>query len=368
MRLLYKGCTTPCWIESFNEKIFVMKAMSKMLMLLVVGIAATACVTVGAATQTAYEDDVYGVVSRRDVQRVAQERHISEEAQYEEDSYESMVSSGYEDSFERRLRGKQDINYKTASSYYNAINSDAVWYAKIYDPAFYNVVFSGNSVWIEPKYVTAMFGNWGASVVLGTSWGNPYWNHWSSCGWNLSFSWGWNYPWSYSYYWSSPRYHHYHYWNHIAFGHYHYGYRPKYYYGHRYPDLRPNQRPNRNYAPVYYGGRRQSVLGNTAGTVHNYRNSGRYVPSRSESNVRVDNESSKVSRSSNYSSSQLLERRRNNSNSKAQSSQRQNVKSNNTQTINRVANQIVNRSTGNSSSSSGSSRNSSGGGVNRGRR
>ena len=87
MRLLCKGCTTSCWIESFNEKIFVMKAMSKMLMLLVVGIAATACVTVGAATQTAYEDDVYGVVSRRDVQRVAQERHISEEAQYEEDSY-----------------------------------------------------------------------------------------------------------------------------------------------------------------------------------------------------------------------------------------------------------------------------------------
>ena len=345
-----------------------MKAMFKMLMLLVVGIAATACVTVGAATQTAYEDDIYGVVTRRDVQRVAQERHISQESQYEGDSYESIVSSGYEDSFERRLRGKQDINYKTASSYYNAINSDAVWYAKIYDPAFYNVVFSGNSVWIEPKYVTAMFGNWGASVVLGTSWGSPYWNHWTAGGWSFSFGWNypWNYPWGYSY-WSSPRYYN---WSYIGFGHRHYTYRPKYYYGHRYPDLRPNQRPNRNYAPVYYGGYRQNALGNSAVSPGNYRNPGRYVPSRSESsNVRiVDNERAvQVTRPS-YEASQLLDRRRNNTNTRTQTTQQQNVKSNNTQTINRVANQIVNSATGKNSSNSGSSRNSSGGGVNRGRR
>ena len=371
MRLLYKRCTALCWVESFNEKIFVMKGMLKILLMMVVGISAVACVTVGAATQTAYEDDVYGVVSSRDVQRVAQERHISEEVQYEEDSYESLVSSGYDDSFERRLRGVQSANYKTASSYYNAINSDAVWYAKIYDPAFYNVVFSGNSVWIEPRYVTAMFGNWGASVVLGATWGNPYWNHWSSCGWNWSFSWGWNYPWSYSYYWSAPRYH---YWNHHAYGHnlywhYHYGYHPRYHYGHGYHNYRPNHRPNRNYAPVYYGGNRRSALGNSIVSQGNNRIPGRYVPSRGSSSVRVvDNDRPIEINPPSYSSSQLLERRRKNENTRGVTSQSQNDRSNYTKAINRAANQIVNSSTGNNSSSSGSSRNSSGGGVNRGRR
>ena len=341
-----------------------MKAMSKILLMLVVAISAVACVTVGAATQTAYEDDVYGVVSRRDVQRVAPERVVSEEVQYNENSYESLVSSGYEDSFERRLRGSRSANYKTASSYYNAQSSEVVWYTKIYDPAFYNVVFSGNSVWIEPKYVTAMFGNWGASVLVGASWGSPYWSHWSTCGWswsfNWGFNWGWNYPWDY------------HYWSHFGYGHnlyrhYHYGYHPRYHYGFGYHSHRPNYRPSRNYAPIYYGGNRGSVLGNSAVSQESYHSPGRYVPSRGSSNVRVvDNSSLMEINPPSYSSSQLLERRRNNSNSRAQSSQQQNVKSNNTQTINRVANQIVNSSMGNNSS--GSSRNSSGGGVNRGRR
>ena len=89
-----------------------MKTAMKIFMMMFSALVLISCASVGAANQTAYQDDVYGVVSRRDVQRVAPERAVSEEVQYEENSYESLVSNSYDDSFERRLRGVQSANYK----------------------------------------------------------------------------------------------------------------------------------------------------------------------------------------------------------------------------------------------------------------
>ena len=199
--------------------------------------------------------------------------------------------------------------------------------------------------------------------MIGVGWGSPYWNHWSTCGWNWSFDWTWGYPWSYASYWWGPRYHHWHHHYHFGFGHY-YGHRPKYYYGHRYPSHahRPNHVTNRNYAPVHYGGYRQNSLDNSAATSGNYRTPNKYVPSRgtSSSEQYLNNDRLMQVNSPSYTSSQLLERRRNNSNSRVTESRNTPAK-NLIQNVSRVVNQ---------SSSSGSVNRSSGngGGVNRGRR
>lgn len=98
-------------------------------------------------------------------------------------------------------------------------------------PAFYNIMVSGDEVWVEPKYITSMFGSWGATNVtaaiyspwyVGWSvydpwyyswWGYPHytwwdWN-WNICygwHWGFDFHWGWGgiySPWYYPH-WSGP--------------------------------------------------------------------------------------------------------------------------------------------------------------------
>lgn len=155
------------------------------------------------------------------------------------------VADDYESAYARRLLGFRSSTYRMPSSYYDLRYGSASHYVTAYDPAFYNVMVSGSQVWVEPKYITSMFGTWGAVNVtmmvnspwyygFGTgfydpfyysSWGFPRyswydWN-WNVCygygGMNLWWGWGGLYrPWHYSYY---PHYHS----HHIHIGGPHYG-------------------------------------------------------------------------------------------------------------------------------------------------
>lgn len=116
--------------------------------------------------------------------------------------YESVLADTYESAYARRLRGSQSLSYRMPSSYENARYGEAFHYVSAYDPAVYNIVISGDDVWVEPKYITSMFGVWGADVVpvwgynsFYMGWGAPYF------GWHMGFGWrhawhrGWYDPW-----------------------------------------------------------------------------------------------------------------------------------------------------------------------------
>ena len=159
-------------------------------------------------------------------------------------SFNSYIADDYESAYARRLLGFKSSTYRMPSSYYDLRYGTVSHYVTSYDPAFYNVMMSGSQVWVEPRYITSMFGNWGAVNVtmvanspwyygFGTgfydpfyysSWGYPRyswydWN-WNICygygGMNLWWGWGGMYrPWHYSYY---PHYHLHH--HHIGGPHY----------------------------------------------------------------------------------------------------------------------------------------------------
>ena len=138
---------------------------------------------------------------------------------------ENILSDSYEESYERRLRGFSSLSYKLPGSYYDLMYSDKAFEAAAYDPAFYNVILMGDQVWVEPRYITSMFGNWGTSVNLNIGWGwnrwyRPYWDWaWGMNSWYFGPSYAWGYPgywgsswgWGYDPYWG---------WN----GHYDWGY------------------------------------------------------------------------------------------------------------------------------------------------
>lgn len=149
--------------------------------------------------------------------------------------YDLVLADSYESAYARRLFGFESPSYRMPSSYYTYRYSDAYHYASAYDPAFYNVMVSGDQIWVEPKYITSMFGTWGASVALPTyswyyGWDAPYSSWWygyprySWYDWNWRCSWwGYNYGWGYGPYWSIGfgyyPYHHHHYHPHYP-GHY----------------------------------------------------------------------------------------------------------------------------------------------------
>jgi hypothetical protein len=103
------------------------------------------------------------------------------------------------------------------SSYFDLRYGNSRFYVSAYDPSFYNVMVSGSQVWVEPKYITSMFGTWGATNATMlihspwyygwstglydpfyySSWGFPHyswydWN-WNICygGWGTNLWWGW---------------------------------------------------------------------------------------------------------------------------------------------------------------------------------
>lgn len=188
------------------------------------------------------------------------------------ENFSSVLADDYDSAYARRLRGMESSSYNMPSSYMDARYSTTFNYVSAYDPAFYNVMVMGDQVWVEPKYVTAMFGSWGRPTYS-NAW---YWNRWVSPWWSPSFSigfgsWGWNIglswydpwyydwysPWRYGYAWYAPHRYHNHYWNHYWHGHgphwnggggYHPGYRP----GHGRPGV--VHRPSYNrYTKPYAG-------------------------------------------------------------------------------------------------------------------
>ena len=120
-------------------------------------------------------------------------------------SYSSVLADSYESAYARRLRGFESLSYRMPSSYYNFRYGDAFTYVSAYDPAFYNIVVSGDQVWVEPKYITSMFGTWGATVYTGGWYGG--WDY----GWRFGSAW-WRYPswgwsWGFAYHpWHDPWY------------------------------------------------------------------------------------------------------------------------------------------------------------------
>ena len=184
--------------------------------------------------------------------RTAQAYAAAAEAEYyatinDEPSYTNIVADDYQSAYARRLYGFQSPTYKMPSSYYDLVSSSSIYYVTAFDPAYYNVMVSGDQVWVEPKYITSMFGSWGATnVTFGlyaspwtygwsyhvdpfyySTWGYPHyswydWN-WSICygpSWGFGFSWGWGgyyRPWRpYHYHWG----HHHYYGPH--WGHHHF--------------------------------------------------------------------------------------------------------------------------------------------------
>lgn len=112
---------------------------------------------------------------------------------YSSNPYENVLADDYESAYARRLRGFQSLTYNMPSSYINARYSGAFDYVSAYDPAFYNIIVMGDEVWVEPKYITSMFGTWGRPVVLL----DPWYYGWASPSFSLSLgSWGWSLGWS----------------------------------------------------------------------------------------------------------------------------------------------------------------------------
>ncbi len=164
-------------------------------------------------------DDMYGVHS---VKAIAEREQVAELANLVysgEDSngnnpYIDILADDYDSAYARRLRGFNSPTYRMPSSYYNLAYSSAMTYASAYDPAFYNVIVMGDEVWVEPRYISSMFGSWGAPSYFnfnysfggwygggmygGGMWGyNPYsWWGYPRYSW-----WDWNYGYNYNPYW-----------------------------------------------------------------------------------------------------------------------------------------------------------------------
>ncbi|MBR4851000.1 MAG: hypothetical protein IKU97_02960 [Tidjanibacter sp.] len=120
----------------------------------------------------------------------------------------------YESAYARRLKGFSSATYKLPSAYWDYRYGDAYFLTMAYDPAFYTVMVMGDQVWVEPRYITAMFG----------SWGRPYYYRYSA--WDYYYN-----PFYYDYYWGwyhhspyychhyNPYYHHTHHWHAPHYGH-----------------------------------------------------------------------------------------------------------------------------------------------------
>lgn len=197
----------------------------------------------GVALQSAaYYDDMYGVHDRTEIasrQKAALEAQQAQQAQYDAmvaqikaggtvapqaNSYSSVLADSYESAYARRLYGFSSPTYRMPSSYSDYRYTDAFHYASAYDPAYYNVMVSGDQVWVEPKYITSMFGTWGATPVpsygwyygwsspYSASWWSPY-HSWFDVYWGMGIYgmygwydpfWGWGYPYPPFYYGPYP--------------------------------------------------------------------------------------------------------------------------------------------------------------------
>ena len=193
-----------------------------------------------------------------------------------EQNYQTIVANDYESAYARRLYGFNSPTYNLPSSYYDLYYNPAMQYATAYDPALYNIMVSGNQVWVEPKFITSMFGSWGATNVSFGIYSSPWnygWNYrvdpfYYSCWGYPRYSWyDWNWtvcynPWYYdSYYWSHYHNHYYHHYHNHYYPHKPSAPRPP---QHR-PESRPESRPNHGYVTTGSGASSGPMVGNLNG-------------------------------------------------------------------------------------------------------
>ena len=114
------------------------------------------------------------------------------------ENYNTILADDYESAYARRLYGFNSPTYRLPSSYYALATSDAMRYASAYDPAYYNIMVSGDQVWVEPKYVTSMFGSWGATNISYGIYPTPWAYGWYGYADPFYYTW-WGYP-HYSWY------------------------------------------------------------------------------------------------------------------------------------------------------------------------
>ncbi len=251
-------------------------------------------------------------------------------ADYNAVNYNTIVADDYESAYARRLNGFQSPSYKMPSSYYSMSAQEAMYYASAYDPSFYNVMVSGDQVWVEPKYITSMFGSWGATNLTerrynapwlyGWSyrydpyyyiwWGYPHyswydWN-WTLCYSPFYFGWYWGpgyYPYGPGFYPGYPP-------------HYHGGgHRPPHHIHHHSSGSRNNHgyngtgsrytlpTSNRNFGAASGSGGRNNVSGSTSSGIYNgssNRSNRTSTTQNTRYNERSNTQNRETQRSSNY--------------------------------------------------------------------
>ena len=221
--------------------------------------------------------------------RMAEQRALQAQQSVGEQelNFNTILASDYQSAYARRLYGFESSSYRMPASYYSLAASEALFYASAYDPAFYNVMVSGDQVWVEPKYVTSMFGSWGATNITYGLYSSP-WNY----GWNFSVSpfyysmwgypcyswydWNWNIcynPWYYDP-WFSPGY----YPGYYPYPGHHHPYPP-----HHPPHHRPQPGLQPGYRPITGGG---ASAGRPIGNLNGGRNNAasRYTSPQSNRN------------------------------------------------------------------------------------
>ena len=82
----------------------------------------------------------------------------------ESTSYQSVLSDNYQDST-NGLKGFSSSSYKVNSTVPDNTQIKAINYASAYDPAVYNVMVMGDEAWVEPKYISSLFGTWGSTEL-----------------------------------------------------------------------------------------------------------------------------------------------------------------------------------------------------------
>ena len=277
-----------------------MKMKVNMLLLALVTLLLSGCTSAFYASSGA-NDDLYAIHNRTEIARrqqaeaearkaeaearkaeweakIAEAAAVSSQQSYlsgsRTENYQSVLADDYQSAYARRLRGMESPTYRMPSSYMNARYSSTFNYVSAYDPAFYNVMVMGDEVWVEPKYVTAMFGTWGLPSYS-SAW---YWNRWTTPWWMPSYSfsiggWGWNIgfswydPWFYDWYnpWYGPYYRPYYGWyspyNPYYYHHHHHHHGPYWNGGGGHHPGRPGvvHRPSANHYTKPYGGQGSTI-------------------------------------------------------------------------------------------------------------
>ncbi len=241
-----------------------MKRIGGIVGIVALGIAAlvtVGCTRMSYASQTRIDAERRAAIAEAEAQRLRYE--------LEGGGYQDLLVDDYESAYERRLRGFDSPIYDLPISYYSFRWGPAYSSAVMWDPNEYNVMVVGDQVWVEPKYITSLFGSWGRpSVDIYFRWNtSPY-----SLGWASNYYGTW-----YDYYmegmvltYLDPYWHGGWYWNSLPGYGYGSGYRHGYYDGYyshynSRPGYHAHFRPDRpTFSNGYRGDRYRNPISVTA--------------------------------------------------------------------------------------------------------